>query len=474
MIAFTDADCRADEDWLFYLVGDLLDSEFAGIGGHNFLPPDDSSVAAAVLVSPGGPAHVMLTDQQAEHIPGCNMAFYKWALEDVGAFDPIFRLAGDDVDLCWRLQQRGRKIGFSPAGFVWHYRRSTVPAYLKQQRGYGEAEALLVRKHPEYFNMFGSSMWRGRIYTASKHGIIIRAPIIYHGVFGSSWFQTLYASQPAGLLSFFSSLEYHVLVTLPLVALSSTVQWLFPLAIASLALSLGVCVVAGAQAVLPKNKRRWWSRTIVALLFFLQPIARGWARYQGQLGLQTAPQAKETLDSVALRGSRHSLNEVCYWADQSVDRIEFVKGILERLDREGWPNKSDIGWSDYDVEVLGNRWTHLQLTTVAEDYPQQKKMVRCRLCSRWSLQAKLAFWSMLGFELLVIGVVGKWLPWLRVLLLSVPLFAWFLVWEKRNLQSLIAVLVDEVAKEWRMAKVPFEKATRQPEPAKPVPPQEKD
>ncbi len=205
IVAFTDADCRADEDWLYHLVGDLLDSEFVGIGGHNFLPPDDSSVAAAVLVSPGGPAHVMLTDRQAEHIPGCNMAFYKWALVEVGAFDPIFRLAGDDVDLCWRLQQRGLKIGFSPAGFVWHYRRSTVAAYLKQQHGYGEAEALLVRKHPEYFNMFGSSMWRGRIYTASKYGIIVRSPIIYHGVFGSSWFQTLYTSQPVGVLSFFSS-----------------------------------------------------------------------------------------------------------------------------------------------------------------------------------------------------------------------------------------------------------------------------
>ena len=45
---------------------------------------------------------------------------------EIGGFDPIFRKAGDDVDVCWRLQQRGYKIGFSPAGFVWHYRRSTV------------------------------------------------------------------------------------------------------------------------------------------------------------------------------------------------------------------------------------------------------------------------------------------------------------------------------------------------------------
>jgi cellulose synthase/poly-beta-1,6-N-acetylglucosamine synthase-like glycosyltransferase len=308
------------------------------------LPPDDSSVAAAVLVSPGGPAHVMLTDRQAEHIPGCNMAFYQWALADIGAFDPIFRRAGDDVDVCWRLQRRGQKIGFSPSGFVWHYRRSTVRAYLKQQHGYGEAEALLERKHPENFNSFGASTWHGRIYTASKHGIIVRTPIIYRGVFGSSWFQTLYTSRPVGLLSFFSSLQYHVLATLPLLVLSAIFHWLLPLAIASLALSLGVCAAAGAQAELPRNKRRWWSRPLVALMFFLQPIARGWARYQGQLGLPSLPHAnRETLDSISLRGGHFSLKETRYWGEQTVERIEFVKSVLECLDRAGWPNKSDIG-----------------------------------------------------------------------------------------------------------------------------------
>ena len=103
---------------------------------------------------------------------------------EIGGFDPIFIKAGDDVDVCWRLQERGYKIGFSPAGFVWHYRRSTVRAYLRQQRGYGEAEALLVRRHPEYFSAFGGSIWQGRIYSNASFGVILRRPIIYHGLFG--------------------------------------------------------------------------------------------------------------------------------------------------------------------------------------------------------------------------------------------------------------------------------------------------
>src|SRR5439155_5334834 len=335
-------------DWLYYLVNDLLEGPFAGMGGPNLLPPDDSPVAAAVMVSPGGPAHVMLTDRQAEHIPGCNMTFYKWALAAIGGFDPIFRQAGDDVDICWRLQQAGHKIGFSPAAFVWHYRRSTIGAYLKQQSGYGAAEALLVRKHPEYFNLFGGSIWRGRIYTASKFGVLLRRPIIYRGLFGSAGFQSLYASEPAFSLMLCTAPEYHVLVTLPLWVLAVTFHYLFPLAITSLLISLGVCAAAGAQAALPKAQRHWWSRPLVAVLFLLQPIMRGLARYQGRLTSRRTPLAtQQSLDSLALLHSRQSLAEVQYWAEQRVNRLDLVADLLRRLDQHGWPNKADIGWSEY-------------------------------------------------------------------------------------------------------------------------------
>jgi GT2 family glycosyltransferase len=67
--------------------------------------------------------------------PGCNMAFHRWALEAIGGFDPILRQSGDAVDVCWPLQENNYKIGFTPAGFGWHYRRSTVSAYRKQRVG---------------------------------------------------------------------------------------------------------------------------------------------------------------------------------------------------------------------------------------------------------------------------------------------------------------------------------------------------
>jgi glycosyltransferase involved in cell wall biosynthesis len=457
IVAFTDADCRADEDWLYFLVSDLLQGDFVGMGGPNLLPPEDSPVAAVVMASPGGPAHVMLTDRQAEHIPGCNMAFFKSVLDEIGGFDPLFHAAGDDVDLCWRLERAGHKIGFSPAAFVWHYRRSTVRAYLRQQHGYGEAEALLVRKHPEFFNSIGGSMWRGRIYTTSKLAVLLRPPIIYRGLFGSAGFQSLYAAAPAISLMLCTTLEYHVLVTLPLWIISGVFPRVLPLALTSLGVSFAVCALAASQATLPRTKMRTWSRPLVALLFFLQPIVRGWARYQGRLLPRAAPLgARQTLDSVALRESSQPLDRVDYWSKTPIDRLTYIREVLRRLDQQGWLVKSDIGWSDYDVEIYGSRWNQLQFATVAEDHGPGRHRLSCGLKVRWSLQAKVMLWSLIALELLLIG----WLPvrwrWLYSLLLLVPLFGWFLHRQGRNLQSMIVVFLDQFGKDLNLTKSPPE------------------
>ena len=191
IVAYTDSDCVADPDWLAYLVAKMEAAHLMACGGPNFPPPENSLVPAAVAVSPGGPTHVLLSDDVAEHIAGCNMAFRRDVLLRMGGFDPIYRAAGDDVDICWRFQDAGYTIGFSPAAVVWHFRRNTVKAYFGQQRGYGKAEALVYSKHPFRFNLFGQAKWLGRIYGDLSAALLLsRKPLIYSGVFGRGLFQT--------------------------------------------------------------------------------------------------------------------------------------------------------------------------------------------------------------------------------------------------------------------------------------------
>src|SRR6059058_3417972 len=88
IIAYLDDDAYPDPHWLTYLAATFLSTSHAGVGGPNIAPPGDGPIAECVARAPGGPVHVLVSDREAEHIPGCNMAFRKSCLEAIGGFDP--------------------------------------------------------------------------------------------------------------------------------------------------------------------------------------------------------------------------------------------------------------------------------------------------------------------------------------------------------------------------------------------------
>jgi glycosyltransferase involved in cell wall biosynthesis len=450
IVAFTDSDCRVDEDWLYYIVGDLLRGDFTGMGGPNFLPPEDSPTAAAVMASPGGPAHVMLTDREAEHIPGCNMAFFKFALEQIGGFDPVFRKAGDDVDLCWRLQTEGYRLGFSHAGFVWHYRRSTIRAYLRQQAGYGEAEGLLARKHPEFFSSLGGSIWRGRIYAASSFGVVTQRPVIYHGLFGSAAFQRLYASQPVTALLLLTSLQWHLAATVPLFLLSLHFPTLLPLAVVSIAISVGVCVVAAAQVEMPAAQRRWWTRPLVALLCFLQPIVRGWARYRTPLGDSVSARVDGDVPPGLLKGVLLG-QPIALWAGQrGFERFDYLRDLLDALKGRQLEARMATEWSRHDLEAGNGPWARLWLSTVTEEMPEGRRVLRIRLRTAWTLRAVLAFGATLAATVLATGVLASQSAWIWMSPLVLPLIYYHFENQGRRLEQLVAATVLESGRRFNL------------------------
>lgn len=189
ILAFTDDDCRPDPQWLTWLAHTYAHSSHAAIGGPNLAPPPNSLALALTTAAPGAPSHVMLDDTTAEHLPGCHLSVKKSAFRKVGGFDPIFETAGDDVDFCWRLREAGFTLGFSPASFVWHHRRATPWQYLKQQMGYGRAEALLFQKHRKRFSETGIR-WEGFLYRGAALGIE-PGDFIYAGPTGEAPYQSL-------------------------------------------------------------------------------------------------------------------------------------------------------------------------------------------------------------------------------------------------------------------------------------------
>ena len=468
IVAFIDADCHADEDWLYYLVGDLLRGGQAGVGGHCLPSRGNPAVSAALRVLPGGRAPVLLSEREAEQIPGCNMAFWKSSLEEIGGFDPALRQAGEDVDLCWRLLRNGHGLGFSPAGLVRDSRASTVGAYLRRQESQGEADALLTRKYPECFDPFDGRVWRGHRHTPGRFGPVFQHPLGYQGRLATAAFPARQATDSVPGLIVCTSFEYHVLVTLPLVALSATLSFLLPVALASLALSLAVCVACAAQADIPRPQRRFWSRPLVALLFLLQPMVRGWARWQRRLTLHPLPKpARARLGFLCGQESPGPARERDYWGDTTMDRLEFVRLIQRRLDEIGWPAEVEDGWGDYDLEIFGHRWSRVQLTTVSEEGPD-RRLFRCRLRSRWSRPALLGFWTAFAAEVFAIGILGHGRFWPWLVLLSMGVFGGLLHREARKLRRGFAAFLDETAAQEKMTRLCYDPARKTFVPAQPA------
>ncbi len=189
ILAFTDDDCRPDVHWLAWLAHAFTTSEHAAIGGPNLAPQPDSLALSLTTAAPGAPTHVMLDDTTAEHLPGCHLSVRRSAFDQIGGFDKQFHTAGDDVDFCWRLRDSGHTLGFCGASFVWHHRRATPWRYLKQQMGYGKAEALLFKKHPQRFSE-GGIRWQGCVYQGGALGIQ-PGDFIYSGPTGEAPYQSL-------------------------------------------------------------------------------------------------------------------------------------------------------------------------------------------------------------------------------------------------------------------------------------------
>lgn len=386
LVAYLDDDATPDPHWLAYLAHRFAHSEDIGVGGPNLPFPEDGAVAQGVANAPGGPTHVLLDDRHAEHIPGCNMAFRRQALLELGGFDERFRIAGDDVDVCWRVLERGWTLGFDPGAVVWHHRRNSVRGYLSQQRGYGRAEALLERKWPEKYGPAGHVAWAGRMYgngSAQHHGG--GRWRVYYGAWGSGFFQSIYQPAAGGLLRVLPLMPewYLVIAALGLFALAGALWAPLLLTIPLLAGAMGMLVFDAAlgalRASFETGERSWGYlgrlRVLTAALYLAQPLARLWGRIKGGL----TPWRRR--GEVRLAGPW--AHERAVWSERWSSPEERVRALQRRLREEGTVVLSGGDWDRWELEVRGGAIGSVRVRMAVEEHGSGQ-LVRLRWWPRVS------------------------------------------------------------------------------------------
>jgi glycosyltransferase involved in cell wall biosynthesis len=366
IIAYTDSDCVVDPHWLTLMVRAMEQGGFDGCGGPNLSPHEDGRVEACCAASPGAPCHVLVSDNRAEHLAGCNMVFTKAALAKIGGFDPIFRTAGDDVDICWRLIEAGFRLGFAPAAFVWHFRRNTIKAYYGQQRGYGRAEALLYPRYSDRFNLLGQIAWRGTIPGLARTIPGGSTKRVFWGA-SNAGSQTLYdpALSMARVLP--QTLEWNVFALFAVLG-SIALGWTPIPALAMLALGPLWALYYGWHAPLEKCHQSFASRILIAYLCYTGTMVRTITRYKTRAA---AIMEKEDTEMVRQRPTinwlKRSIN-LAYWNEDYTQRENLLDRMLKLFARVGQPVAIDQGWNDYDAELRPNIWTRIEVKTADEEH----------------------------------------------------------------------------------------------------------
>jgi GT2 family glycosyltransferase len=382
IVAYIDDDAFPEPDWLTHLALMFTSTDHVGVGGPNLPPPDDPAIADCVANSPGGPSHVLFSDSVAEHLPGCNMAFRRDAIMAIEGFDEQFRIAGDDVDLCWRLQDQGGTLGFSPCAVVWHRRRSKVKQYLRQQFNYGRAEGILYQKWPARYNRLGHMRWAGQLYGRGHSPLPPGLQVVDQGVWGTRLFQAVYSSSPGTLWSLTMIPEWYlaiaVLGLLTLVGLTwAPLMWVAGSAFVLASLVPLIQAVRGSMAATFHSHRRARGERIrlhitTAWLHLAQPFVR----LRGRL--------KTGMSLWRLRGKRSfelpRTANMQLWTEQWVDPTGLLTRFEQRLRDHGALVRRGGNVDSWDLHVNAGLLGGSRLLSTVEEHGSGKQMFRLRAC----------------------------------------------------------------------------------------------
>jgi GT2 family glycosyltransferase len=138
LIAFTDDDCRPAANWLERLLARLDAGGAPLVGGRVVNALDDNIFATtSQLIHELAYEHHNADAKQAQFFASNNMAVDAESLVMVGGFDPAFRVASEDRDLCARWSESGRALVYAPDAEVAHAHHLTLSRFWKQHFRYG-------------------------------------------------------------------------------------------------------------------------------------------------------------------------------------------------------------------------------------------------------------------------------------------------------------------------------------------------
>jgi GT2 family glycosyltransferase len=149
VIAFTDCDCVADEDWIEALISALNGSGAAGVGAPIRTGTPRNWISRYWQSS--GIYRQRVRKGQVDYLLTGNVAFRRSALLAVNGFEEHKGVWGEDPDLSYKLLEAGYALTVTARGIVWHYGDPTsIRGLARSVYRYG------------FGNVIRSKRWKGK------------------------------------------------------------------------------------------------------------------------------------------------------------------------------------------------------------------------------------------------------------------------------------------------------------------------
>ncbi len=156
LIWFVDADCVIEPGALRFLMEHFRKQDIGAVGGSYGNMREDSLVAS--LIHEEIVERHLCMPEEVNFLATFNVVFRKAVLEHVGGLDEHF-LKAQDVELAYRTQEAGWRLGFDVRSRVKHFHLSSLWKYLKVQRSQGYWRMWLYLKHPKRMTGDSYSGW---------------------------------------------------------------------------------------------------------------------------------------------------------------------------------------------------------------------------------------------------------------------------------------------------------------------------
>lgn len=151
IVVFLDSDCTVKKDWGRELIAAFRDPEIVACGGmvdsrENRKALDRYEQVKSSLIM-GRVRQDSRDGGRFFYVPSCSLAVRRDVFTSLGGFREEMHV-GEDVDLCWRLVDKGHAIAYRPSAVVYHRHRNSIHDFCKRRFDYGTSEPLLQQLHP--------------------------------------------------------------------------------------------------------------------------------------------------------------------------------------------------------------------------------------------------------------------------------------------------------------------------------------